>query len=189
MVAGGVRTLRTDTGVRARGRVPRVLMADDSRNEHLLMLMAAEEATVPMEFQFVDDGSALLSHLARARGAGELPDLIVLDLRMPVLDGHSTLMSLKSDPTLWEIPVVVFTTSTSTSDVERSLGLGAAFVRVKPSGFIPMMEFVRELHAVCVSGETPDSSAVIADDLHIEFDDEFQSMEELTIDLEGPWRR
>lgn len=163
------------------------MMADDSRNEHLLMLMAAEEASVPMEFQFVDDGSALLDHLSQTRSATELPDLVVLDLRMPIMDGHSTLLSMKADPALWQVPVVVFTTSTSNTDVQRSLDYGAAFVRVKPSGFIPMMDFVRELHHLCVTDEAPATAEhgveVVDDDVDIDF----RPMRDMTIDLGHGW--
>lgn len=186
MSGGPVKTLRTNGGVRSHDRIPRVIMADDSRNEHLLMLMAAEEASVPMEFQFVDDGATLLDHFARAHASAELPDVIVLDLRMPILDGHSTLMSLKSDPELCRIPVVVFTTSTSSSDVQRSLDYGASFVRLKPSGFIPMMSFVRELHALCITGELPVDADVGIDVVHGDGDDDFQSMSELSISLDTP---
>lgn len=188
MPDGQVKTLRANGGTRSQSGVARVLMADDSRNEHLLMLMAAEEASTPMEFQFVEDGSSLLSHLLTSRGVDELPDMIVLDLRMPIIDGHSTLMSLKSDPTLWQIPVVVFTTSTSPTDVQRSLDLGAAFVRVKPSGFIPMVEFVRELHAMYVSKTPPRSSVVGLEELTALPDDDFRSMDELSIELDQMWR-
>lgn len=175
-----VKTLRAAGKTRAQTRVPRVLMADDSRNEHLLMLMAAEEASAPMEFHFVDDGSSLLGHLLAAASVDELPDMIVLDLRMPILDGHSTLMSLQSHPTLWQIPVVVFTTSTSPTDVQRSLDLGASFVRVKPSGFLPMVDFVRELHALCTSNTRAPSSVVGLEELTDSSDEDFRPMSELS---------
>lgn len=187
MSGGPVKTLRTSGGIRTHDRVPRILMADDSRNEHLLMLMAAEEVSVPMELQFVDDGSALMDHFSKARASVELPDVIVLDLRMPILDGHSTLVSLKSDPELCRIPVVVFTTSTSASDVQRSLDYGASFVRLKPSGFLPMMAFVRELHALCVAGDLPDDANIginiVADE---ERDSDFRTMDDLSIDFDTP---
>lgn len=130
-----------------------ILIADDNRDDHLFIVMAAEKAGVPVEFQFVNDGSEVMTHLSRIDSIAELPDVIVLDLRMPRMNGHRTLQLLKADPVYMEIPVVILTTSSSESDKQRSEGLGANIFMTKPSGFWSMVELVQELSDFAV-GQT-----------------------------------
>lgn len=131
----------------------RVLMADDDRNDHLLLLMAAEAAGIDADFEFVDDGSSLLLHLADVGDAADLPDLIVLDLRMPGLDGHRTLEELHSHPVLWQIPVIIFTSSTRRSDEVKSFSRGARWFETKPSDFDALVDFARSLPDRAHQGE------------------------------------
>jgi CheY-like chemotaxis protein len=132
----------------------RIVMADDDRNDQLLMVMAADEAGYPLEFRFVDDGSELLTMLSSTANLDELPDAIVLDLRMPVLDGHRTLDRLQAHPVLWQIPVVIFTTSSRSQDMCLSRDLGAREFETKPSDFGGMVSFVHRLAAIA-TGRLP----------------------------------
>jgi CheY-like chemotaxis protein len=122
-----------------------IVMADDDRNDQLLMVMAAEESGLPIEFTFVDDGSELLLFLSRIENVDQLPDAIVLDLRMPRLDGHKTLDRLQAHSVFWQIPVVVFTTSRRYRDLCVSRDLGAREFETKPSDFAGLVSFVDRL--------------------------------------------
>ncbi len=126
-------------------RTLRVLMADDDRNEQLLAVLAAEEASVAIDFTFVDDGTHLLIELNRLLELGDLPDLVILDLRMPILDGHRTLTQLQAHPLLWQVPVIVFSSSTRRKDYERSFRHGARWFETKPGNFPGMLDFVNSL--------------------------------------------
>lgn len=126
-------------------RPVRIVMADDDQNDHLLLLMAADAANIQAEFDLVQDGAELMMRLEQAESADELPDLIVLDLRMPGVDGHRTLDLLQRHPVLWQIPVVVFTSSTRRTDEILSYERGARWVEVKPSDFDGMISFARSL--------------------------------------------
>jgi CheY-like chemotaxis protein len=77
-------------------------------------------------------GRQALEFLQGARGGDKLPDLVVLDLMMPLVDGHQVLDTMKSDPTLSTIPVVVL------SAVARERPVGAAAFLRKP---IPLQKF------------------------------------------------
>jgi CheY-like chemotaxis protein len=77
-------------------------------------------------------GRQALEFLQGARGGDKLPDLVVLDLMMPLVDGHQVLDTMKSDPTLSAIPVVVL------SAVARERPVGAAAFLRKP---IPLQKF------------------------------------------------
>ncbi|MCB0997029.1 MAG: response regulator [Acidimicrobiales bacterium] len=123
----------------------RVMMADDDRNDHLLLVMAADAAGIRAEFEFHDDGSHLLLRLAQLDSRQDLPDIIVLDLRMPGMHGLRTLEVLSDHPILWRVPVVVFTSSTRHSDAAAALQRGARWVETKPGDFGGLVEFTRSL--------------------------------------------
>ncbi len=126
-------------------RALKVVMADDDRNDQLLTVMAAEEASHPIDFQFVDDGSDLMIMLSLINDLEELPDLIVLDLRMPRMDGHRTLDRLQAHPVFWQIPVLVFSTSSRQADMTLSLDLSARRFETKPPDFSGMVKFIHRL--------------------------------------------
>ena len=121
-----------------------VVMIDDDRSEHALLVMAAEEAGLDADFEFFDDGAEALLHL-QDRDAADLPDVIVLDLRMPGLDGHRTLDELQTHPLLSDVPVVVFTSSPRPVDRRESVDRGAVSFSLKPSDFEGMVAFARSL--------------------------------------------
>ena len=154
-------------------------MADDDRNEQLLMVLAAEEADVNAELTFVDDGAQLLIHLNSRLESKQLPDLILLDLRMPVLDGHRTLRQLQAHPVLWQIPVVTFSSSTRGEDRDRSLSAGARWFVSKPSEYSEMVAFINGLPDRAANAEHYDmqiddsstfTSELVFDDLDIDTD-------------------
>ncbi len=126
-------------------RIIRILMADDDHNDHLLVKMAAEEAEINADFAFVDDGAKLMIHLAGVALVDDLPQLIIMDLRMPGFDGHRTLDELQAHPVLWQIPVVIFTSSTRRTDEVASFARGARWVDTKPSNFGGLIDFVLSL--------------------------------------------
>ena len=121
-----------------------VLIADDDPDDHLLFALAAEEATADLSLSFVLNGLELLETLASSQ-EGSLPDLVVLDLRMPGLGGHRTLELMRQDAKTSDIPVVIFTSSIREADRELALAGGADFVVVKPIRFSQMIEFAGSL--------------------------------------------
>lgn len=132
----------------------KIVMVDDDPSEHVLMRAAAREANIASEFTFFEDGADALLHLV-GTPAEDLPDVIVLDLRMPGLDGHSTLDELQADPLLWQVPVVVFTSSPRKSDIETSIDRGAVSYVVKPSDFDTMVHNVSDLCDLAKRGVKP----------------------------------
>lgn len=161
----------------------RVLMADDDRNDHLMMLMAADTTDLEVEFTFVDDGLDLMFALARCGRVAELPDLIILDLRMPGLDGHRTLDELQTHPVLCRIPVVVFSSSSRAADRTGSYQRGALSYQTKPSSFSELAMFVRSLPGRCRQVDYdaivleelggPDGLQRLAADIVAQLEDEF----------------
>ncbi len=128
----------------------RIAMADDDTAEHLLMAIAAEEAEINAEFSFFVTGDELLEALHDAAHPHQLPQIIILDLRMPGLGGYEILDRLQKDPALWPIPVVVFTSSTR--PVDRTLGLehGARLFQNKPDDFAKRVSLARALSILAI---------------------------------------
>lgn len=106
-----------------------LLVEDDPADAHLTRL-AFEEARVLVNLRHVEDGQAAMDDLLA--GKEQRPDLILLDLNMPRMDGRTFLKTVKSHADLRRIPVVVLTTSDAESDIVSSYDLGAAGFIVKP---------------------------------------------------------
>lgn len=130
-----------------------VLLAEDDEDDRLLARQAWREVEhdgQSVEVRCVEDGAQLLDYL-RVQGAfappthAPRPDLILLDLHMPRLDGRAALRQIKSDPSLRAIPVVVLTTSSAPADVWNSYQDGANSYITKPASFEKLVETLRDL--------------------------------------------
>ena len=131
--------------------LPRILLADDSNNDLELTLAALRSHRVANEVDVVRDGAEALDYLYRRdRFAGRAPGplaLILLDLKMPKVDGLEVLRQIKSDPALRLTPVVMLTSSREEVDLLRSYELGVNAYVVKPVAFGEFMEAVKQLGA------------------------------------------
>ncbi|MFO0575545.1 MAG: response regulator [Polyangia bacterium] len=127
----------------------RILLVEDSENDVALTLAAFEEANLANEVVVAQDGQEALDFLYRegrftGRRAGN-PAVILLDLKMPKIDGLQVLAKLKGDPALKSIPVVMLTSSRQETDVARSYNLGVNAYVVKPVQFSDFISALREL--------------------------------------------
>jgi CheY-like chemotaxis protein len=125
-----------------------ILMADDDDDDYLLTKKALEESKLLNTLVRVDDGEQLLNYLLK-RGEYEKtavrPGVILLDLNMPRKDGREALKEIKSDPTLSDIPVVIFTTSKAEEDIYRSYQLGSNSFITKPVTFENLITVMKAL--------------------------------------------
>lgn len=145
----------------ARVEVPalQVLLVEDDPGDIVMIREALEECGSTTALHVVRDGIEGLAFLLRTRGheAAAVPDLIILDLYLPRLDGHQVLERIKADKDLAAIPVVVFTASSSPADVRRSYELRANAHVIKPSDFAQFAYAVRQIdgfffHTVTLPG-------------------------------------
>lgn len=124
-----------------------VLLVEDDPGDVLMTREAFEHNKVANRLSVVNDGVTAMDFL-RKRGEyvdAVTPDLILLDLNLPRMDGREVLAELKEDPELRRIPVVVLTTSEAEEDVARSYSLYANAFVTKPVDFERFIEVVRQI--------------------------------------------
>jgi CheY-like chemotaxis protein len=138
--------------MQGRNKIPiTILVCDDDEDDRMLTQQALEDAHISNNLAFVEDGEQLLDYLyQRGAFAGETgiaprPGLILLDLNMPKLDGREALKTIKEDPTLRDIPVVVLSTSRLDEDIARSYQLGVNSFITKPVTFTGLVEAMNVL--------------------------------------------
>ena len=124
-----------------------VLLVEDDPGDVLMTREAFEDNKLRNRLSVVSDGVSALEFL---RKEGEhvdapTPDLVLLDLNLPRMDGREVLQALKADANLRSIPVVVLTTSEAEEDVVRSYSLHANAYVTKPVDFDRFIEVVRQI--------------------------------------------
>ncbi len=126
-----------------------ILMADDDEDDRRLTREALEEGRLVNDLRFVENGEELLEYLrhegAYASREAPRPGLILLDLNMPKMDGRTALDTIKRDPELRAIPVVVLTTSKADEDIYESYDLGVNSYIVKPVTFEALVDILQTL--------------------------------------------
>ncbi|WP_331766692.1 response regulator [Embleya sp. NBC_00896] len=131
-----------------------VLLVEDDPGD-VLLTREAFEGKIGNTLHVVGDGVEALDFLYRRGGHGDAPrpDLILLDLNLPRCDGREVLESIKSDPELRRIPVVVLTTSSAEEDILRSYDLHANAYITKPvdvDGFVAAIRRIDEFYLTIV---------------------------------------
>jgi chemotaxis family two-component system response regulator Rcp1 len=126
-----------------------ILMVDDSMGDVRLAQEALKEARVRNRLSVVHDGEQAMAFLRRKDGYAEAPrpDLVLLDLNMPRMDGREVLAEIKGDPALRSIPVVVLTTSEAEADIVKAYDLHANAYITKPvdlEAFLDAVKVVEE---------------------------------------------
>jgi CheY-like chemotaxis protein len=127
----------------------RILLAEDNANDVELTMTALRDNHVLNEVVVVRDGAEALDYLFKREGhknrPGGNPALMLLDLKMPKVDGIEVLRQVKADPMLRTTPVVVLTSSREEQDLVRTYDLGANAYVVKPVDFVEFVEAVKSL--------------------------------------------
>jgi CheY-like chemotaxis protein len=127
----------------------RILLVEDSPEDVELTLIALKEDHLTNEVVVAGDGVEALDYLyARGKFEGRQegnPAVVLLDIKMPRMDGLEVLRSVKSDPQLKQIPIVMLTSSREATDLIKSYELGVNAYVVKPVDFPQFDDAVRKL--------------------------------------------
>ena len=133
-----------------------IVIADDDADDHFFLEEAMRSAGIRSNLISVYNGSQLLDLLFTrgnyANQSFKKPDLVLLDLNMPVLDGFTALQQIKRDSYLKNIPVYIFTTSRREADRKMCINLGADDFYSKPSEFTVLQKVVQEMMTKAFNG-------------------------------------
>ncbi len=124
-----------------------VLLIEDNEDDIELTMESLRDSKVRMDISVVRDGLTALKYL---RKEGKFvdrirPDLILLDLNLPLMDGREVLKEIRNDPKITEIPVVILTTSEDEGDILKAYKLHANCYITKPVDFVQFTEIVRQI--------------------------------------------
>ena len=127
-----------------------ILLVEDNRDDEALTLRALRKNRITNEVVVVRDGAEALEYLFgtgryEGRDTTATPDLILLDLKLPKVDGLEVLRRLRADQGTRSLPVVILTSSAEEQDVLKGYGLGANSYIRKPVDFDEFMEAARQL--------------------------------------------
>ncbi|HZP60092.1 MAG TPA: response regulator [Opitutaceae bacterium] len=128
---------------------PVILIVEDDEGHAILVRQNLEEAGLNNHIEHFRDGQVVLDFLFR-RGPGRVREenqlyLVLLDIRMPKVDGIEVLRQIKSDPTLHNLPVIMLTTTDDAREVERCHQLGCNIYIQKPVDYEKFAEAIRRL--------------------------------------------
>jgi two-component system response regulator len=122
-----------------------LLLVEDNPDD-VEMTLAAWETTAPeVTIHVAENGREAVEYLRPGNGNPPRPDLVLLDLNMPVMDGRAVLSELKNDPQLSDIPVLVLTTSTAPVDVRDAYRRHANCYLNKPADFDEFLALARAI--------------------------------------------
>jgi two-component system response regulator len=127
-----------------------ILLVEDNANDERLTMLALEKSNVLREVVVARDGVEALDYLfARGphaqRDASDLPALVLLDLKLPRIDGIEVLRRIRSEPLTKMLPVVIFTSSSEERDLVECYSSGCNSYVCKPIDFSRFVESVRQL--------------------------------------------
>jgi CheY-like chemotaxis protein len=106
-----------------------IVIADDDEDDHYFIRQAIMESSCDAHVTSVYNGRQLIEHL---KVSDQLPDMIIIDLNMPVMNGFGALENISSNPRFKSIPVFILTTSNNSLDISESRRLGCVEFYTKP---------------------------------------------------------
>lgn len=133
--------------IEAQGRPAELLLIEDNYGDVLLTREAFGSARVNNRLAVAGDGEQALAMLRRQGEYADqpTPDVILLDLNLPRMDGREVLQAIKGDPNLQRIPVIVLSSSKAEVDILKTYDLGANGYIVKPVTFERLQEIVASI--------------------------------------------
>ncbi len=121
----------------------RLLYVEDSPADTEFVRLAFKRVASDTQLDVVDSGEKALALL---RSPKPLPDMVLLDLKMPGMDGHEVLTAIKSDPRLHAVPVIILTSSRLEEDIARAYQVGANCYLPKPDDALGYQATATEVH-------------------------------------------
>jgi two-component system response regulator len=122
-----------------------ILLVEDNADDEQLTLRAMRQSDVPNIIRVARDGAEAIDALFGAAAGSRLPDLVLLDLKLPKVSGLEVLQRIRSESRTRTLPIVVLTSSDEERDIVESYNLGANSYIRKPVDFDEFIDAVRQL--------------------------------------------
>jgi two-component system, response regulator len=141
-----------------------ILITEDNPDDCELMRQAFKKAALPASLDFLHNGEEVIQFLQKlppfdSRKPQSTPDLLLLDLKMPGLDGFGVLAWLREHPPFDRLTVVVFSGSDQPVDINQALKMGAARYLVKPHKLQDMIQMVSGIYRFCLKVQSEETHA------------------------------
>jgi CheY-like chemotaxis protein len=135
-----------------------VLYVEDDPDDFALLKLASQKCGTPFSLQHAGDGEQAVSYLSGSaafadREEDPFPDLVLLDLKLPRLDGFEVLQWIRGNPATTSVPVVVLAGSSFRADIRRALELGANSYAAKPGKFEELQVLIDQIADVWLARE------------------------------------
>ena len=124
---------------------PTILIVEDDEGHAILIRENLQAAGVSNRIEHFRDGQAILDYFVSRKPSSHETYIVLLDIRMPKVDGIEVLRRLKADPDLGRLPVIMLTTTDDTREVERCYELGCNVYIQKPVDYERFAEAIRRL--------------------------------------------
>lgn len=121
--------------------IKHIVVADDDKDDLDFFTDALKDTCPDITVTVAEDGGELLYKLNKI----SLPDVIVLDLNMPCISGKDCLKALRKDDKYEKVPIVIYSTSSNTKDIEECLHYGANHYVTKPSSMLAISTLVKKI--------------------------------------------
>ena len=128
--------------------LPLILLVEDDATHAMLIMRTFERLDLPVDLDWVKDGEEALNYLHKHKDERDhrVPNLIILDVRLPKLDGHEVLREIRRSEELSTIPVVILSTSKVDEDLLKAYTNRANGYLVKPVDFDKLQEMIKYLY-------------------------------------------
>src|SRR5829696_3715046 len=135
-----------------------ILAAEDEETDRLILSLAFEQAKLSHPLVTVRDGKECVDYLSGAAAFADrvthpLPALLLLDLKMPRMDGFEVLAWLATQPHFKNLPICVLSSSSDDSDVQKARQLGAWDYFIKPHALPNLIKILHRLQTLCLSAD------------------------------------
>lgn len=126
-----------------------IVVVDNDEDEQFFIKEGFDKAGLFDVLAQLENGDALQRWLQE--NSSTLPDIILSDLNMPGKNGYDILTELKADPAYLHIPIIITSTSSTPTIIERCLAMGASDYLVKPDTFLDYVPFIQNLHHIILT--------------------------------------